>query len=458
MTANPATDVRAVLYLRQSLDATGDQLAVQRQREACQRIARERGWTVAGEYVDNSISASDRRKVRPGYDRLVADYAADRFDAIIVWDLDRLTRQPRQLEDWIDAAEGRGLRLVTANGEADLTTDGGRMYARIKAAVAKGEVERKGARQRAAAAQRADQGRPPLGPPLTGYTSKGEIVEDEAARVKELFERFAAGDSLKSLAAWLADTGAPTRRGGKWNPSSVSTILKNPRYAGRAVYDGRETGKRGAWTPIIDEDTFAVVASRLRDPRRRTAHGTDRKHLGGGLYLCGAADCGRPVVTWSGSRYRCPDGHVTRSRGPVDRWVLMIVLARLARRDLADLLPKADPEAVKALDAEASALRRHIEAIESDYDDRLIDGRRYQVATAKAKAELADVENRRRALGAGAGAAAAILTADDPVAAFEAAPLMLQRAVIDTLYVVRLHSAPRGSRTFKPETVQVDPR
>ncbi|WP_267888213.1 recombinase family protein [Mycobacterium ostraviense] len=49
------------------------------------------------------------------------------FDALVVWDLDRLTSQPRQLEDWIDAAEGRGLALITTNGEADLTTDGGRM-------------------------------------------------------------------------------------------------------------------------------------------------------------------------------------------------------------------------------------------------------------------------------------------------------------------------------------------
>ena len=61
-------------------------------------------------------------------------------------DVDRLTRQPSQLEEWIDRAEEHGLKLVTSNGDADLSTDGGRMFARIKAAVARGEVERKGAR------------------------------------------------------------------------------------------------------------------------------------------------------------------------------------------------------------------------------------------------------------------------------------------------------------------------
>jgi DNA invertase Pin-like site-specific DNA recombinase len=80
-------------------------------------------------YIDQSKSATDRTKKRPAYDRMVADYLDGAFDAIICYDLDRLTRQPRQLEDWIDAAELRGLALVTANGDADLSTDGGRMYA-----------------------------------------------------------------------------------------------------------------------------------------------------------------------------------------------------------------------------------------------------------------------------------------------------------------------------------------
>ena len=78
---------------------------------------------------------------------MVASFERGEIDAIICWDLDRLTRQPWQLEEWIDRAEEQGLKLVTANGDADLATDGGRMYARIKAAVARGEIERKSMRQ-----------------------------------------------------------------------------------------------------------------------------------------------------------------------------------------------------------------------------------------------------------------------------------------------------------------------
>ncbi len=447
--------VKAAVYLRQSLDATGDELAVQRQRADCLRIAAELGWEVVGEYVDNSISASDARKARPGYDRLVADHAAGVFDALICWDLDRLTRQPRQLEDWIDAAADRGLRLVTANGEADLSTDGGRMYARVKAAVARAEIERKAARQRAAAAQRAEHGRPPMGPRLTGYRSDGTLVEDEAAIVLRVFERFAGGDSLRSLAAWLAETGVPTRRGGTWNPSTVATILRNPRYAGRAVYDGKPTGKAGAWEPIVKPELFDRVQWKLDDPRRRTQEGTDRRYLGSGLYRCGV--CDRPVNSHTGLRYRCPAGCLIRSAHPIDALVCDVVRARLAQPDLADLLlPAADAEMVRALNATIEAKVARIEQVEYDYDVGDIDGRRYRVATDKARAELAAARGQLARLTGGAGAAEEVLFGDDPAASFDAAPLMIRRSVIDLLMRVRLLSAPQGRRGFDPKTVTIE--
>ena len=88
--------VHAAIYLRISLDKTGEELGVDRQREDCEEIARQRGWKVVETYVDNSISASKRTVRRPAYDRMVADHAAGKFQALVCWDLDRLTRQPRQ--------------------------------------------------------------------------------------------------------------------------------------------------------------------------------------------------------------------------------------------------------------------------------------------------------------------------------------------------------------------------
>jgi DNA invertase Pin-like site-specific DNA recombinase len=104
------TSLRAAIYLRVSLDQTGERLGIARHREECQRLISQRGWEFVGEFVDNSISATDARKNRPRYDALVRAYSDGKFDALVCYDLDRLTRQPRQLEDWIDAAEGGAWR------------------------------------------------------------------------------------------------------------------------------------------------------------------------------------------------------------------------------------------------------------------------------------------------------------------------------------------------------------
>jgi DNA invertase Pin-like site-specific DNA recombinase len=447
----------AAIYLRVSLDHTGEELAVKRQREDALKIIESRGWTLAGEYVDNSISASDSRKQRPGYDALCRDYEAGRFGALIAWDLDRLTRQPRQLEDWIDRAEERGLQLVTANGEADLSTDGGRMYARIKLAVAKGEVERKSARQRRAQQQRAEMGRPAKGVRLTGYTLDGHVVPAEAKIVRRIFDRFAAGDTLKGIAADLERDGIETRRGGRWTSSSVSSILRNARYAGRSVYKGEDVGA-ATWDAIVPESQFAAVHSRLDDPRRKTrGESTARKHLGSGLYFC---TCGLRVHSSSGlgsgmHRYTCRNTCHYRSGKPVDDFVLAVIRGRLAQPDLRELLVRpADESELASLSAEREDIRHRMASFEADYDAGLIDGRRLKAATDKASARLEEVRRAEAKLLAQFGPDS-ILAAENPVEAFDAAPLAIRQQVIDSLAHITLKKGKHGSRTFDPNTVEI---
>lgn len=93
----------AVIYARISRDAEGTQLGVTRQLEDCRKAAITRGWPVVEEYVDNDVSAT-KAKPRPQYERMMTDLASGRAGALIVWDVDRLTRNPRELEDVIDLA------------------------------------------------------------------------------------------------------------------------------------------------------------------------------------------------------------------------------------------------------------------------------------------------------------------------------------------------------------------
>jgi len=287
---------------------------------------------------------------------------------------------------------------------------------------------------------------------LTGYTTKGEIVDSEAESVREIFARFAAGDSLRGLAQYLHEAEVPTRHGGQWSPKSVRNILTNPRYAGRAIYQGKTTGKNGIWQALVDPTEFDLVQAKLSDPRRRSQQGTDRKRVGSGLYLCGV--CGARVRSFSGGRYRCPHAHLNRTQEPVDAFVRAVMRARLGRPDLAGLLAEVEDPEVKKLAGEVNRLRRRLIKIDDDYDADLIDGRRFQTATEKARAALATAEAALGRSNANAGIKV-MLGSHDPVAAFDGAPLMLQRSAIDALMIVKLLPAPRGRKSFDPESVKI---
>lgn len=90
--------IRAAIYTRISFDDTKREEGVERQEHDCRKWAAANGWNVVAHYSDNSISASKFDVERPQYDLLCAAVLTGEVNAVIVWDVDRLTRQQGQLE------------------------------------------------------------------------------------------------------------------------------------------------------------------------------------------------------------------------------------------------------------------------------------------------------------------------------------------------------------------------
>lgn len=508
MSIRPATPRKAAIYLRISQDREMDGLAIDRQREQCEALAKYRQWEAVETYVDQSKSATDRTKVRPAYDQMVADYKAGAFTAIICYNLDRLTRQPRQLEDWIDATELNGLALVTANGDADLSTGGGRMYARIKAAVARAERERKGVRQLAAQLQRAKQGRAPNEIRPLGYATNEDVIPAEAEAVRAIYALFTRPnhpESLRSLARALSGTqeiegisprpkhshvvpseraerrlaegkeAHPTEPDGPWIPSPVLDILRNPRYARISTYtpktaqadggrrrswrarilrDDADEPIRGQWEAIVDDETWWRAQDILDNTERvtNTSGSTKRNHLGSGLYRC--AVCGGRV-TGAPRGYRCA-GHVMRTGSHIDEFVTEVIAGRLGQPDaLAKHQTSGEASETSGISAAIAEQGGRILRAQRDYDAEVIEGRNLKRIREAAEARIAELEAERllRELG---GALVPILGTEDPEAAFREAPLEVRRQVIDTLATVTLHAQPRGRRGFDPASVTVE--
>src|SRR5689334_6330799 len=105
---------RAAGYVRISRDPYGQEKGVSRQIEDIKALAAKLGWTIVEIFIENDTSAYKKRKVtlpdgstayrviRPEFARMLEALASGAIDGIIVYDLDRLARQPRDLEDLID--------------------------------------------------------------------------------------------------------------------------------------------------------------------------------------------------------------------------------------------------------------------------------------------------------------------------------------------------------------------
>jgi site-specific DNA recombinase len=469
--------VQSAAYLRISLDLTGQMLGIDRQRSATCQLCATRGWPPPVEYVDNSVGAWSPRGPGTAYARLLADARAGRIDAVIVWDLDRLTRSPSEVEDWIKICEKTGLRIVTVDGEIDTATENGRLFLRIKGAVARHELEHKAARQKAAHAQRAEKGLPPSGPRALGWGPDGTIIiPAEADAIRDACTAILAGASLRAIArAWntagLTTTpkrprGTPPdaeKIGQPWRPYSVRGVLLNPRIAGlRARQTSRDQWEiiaAGTWPALVPEGMWRAVSARLRDATRRTTDSTVRRYLLSGLAVCGVPGCGQLVVSGGRARprartYRCSaSNHLCRAAEPVDMWVVELVLRRLSRPDAASLLVDAARPDAGVLRERAVTLRADLDGLARLLLERVLTEAGVRAESMRIRAELAEVEAMMVDAGR-AGLLGPLIGAADVRAAWLALDVDAQRAVVtDLMAGLALMPPGRGARTFDPGTV-----
>lgn len=450
--------MRAFVYLRQSLDRQGSNAAVDRQREDCLKLCAERGWEVVNTFVDNDVSASSR-KPRPQYQRMLSQIEAGKADVLVAWHVDRLTRKITDLEHLIELSQNTGLRIATVTGDLDLSTDAGRLVGRILASVARGEVERKGARQKRAQQQAAQQGKPAGGRRAFGYGSDGiTMIEDEAKHVRQAYADVLTGASLKGIAKRWNDLGLTTTMGNPWRHDNIRGMLLNPRYAGIRTYRGEPVGP-AAWDPVVDEDTHAAAVALLTMPERRTTKSVARKYLLPAIALCWK--CGSDVATGHtrhGKRvYVCRAKKcISRKAEPVDAFVEELVIARLSQADAVNLLVGAGSPDLHEHRTKADAIRQRLDDLATGLEEGILTLAAVRRSSDRLRAELSAVEAKMRTA-THADVLTPLVTATDVGAAWKKTDLAQKRAVIDALVKITLLPPERGHQKFDPDKhLQID--
>ncbi|PWC39548.1 recombinase family protein [Azospirillum sp. TSO35-2] len=409
--ANGTVGDRVVIYARYS-DQKQDPSSIQAQLALCQDFAASKGWEVAGEFTDAMISGAT--KARDGYQAMLRVVDAGEADIVFAEALDRLTRDPEESHALFKRLKHRGVRLVTlAEGEVSnihvaVSGISNALYLEAVAfktrrsildKVRKGEIITGLAYGYRVVKVHAEDG--------TLVDRHWEIVEEQAAVVREIFTAFAGGHSPKQIARDLNTRSVPGPRGGIWRDTTTirghyeraSGILRNALYAGVLVFNRQSFSRNPAddakrvaslndesdWVrvpwpelAILPQALWDRVQQRLQDIRNGAVSSAirdvrpwehRRQHLLTGLAVC--AGCGMSLSNAGRDYLACNTAKLSPTscanqgslrRSVLEDTVLNALRDRLMQDDMVAPFVAAFREAVRTDGQEQTAEQRQMEA------------------------------------------------------------------------------------------------
>ncbi|MEY9968960.1 site-specific DNA recombinase [Streptacidiphilus sp. MAP12-16] len=347
------------------------------------RYVESRGGSYVYTYEEPDTSAWKRRRVRlrdgqvvyrvvrPVFEGALDDLKhgltpdGKRLDGLIVYDIDRLTRDNRHLEDAIEVVENFRRPIIDITGTLDLLSDNGRAVARVVTAMSNKQSADTARRVKRKHVAMQSRGIPGGGRRPYGWQDDRRTLDPiEAEHVRQAAHRLIAGTPLSAVvASWNSD-GLKTPSGIPWTSSAIKFVLRNPRicgYRGHGVADfNPETGTEnhrmeivfddqgkpviGQWEPILSVDEWQAVTDVIGSNRAASGANT-RKYLLTGTLRCDKDDCGQLLRATKAPPsagkpegyfyYNCPAKSSGRGCGGVripgpetDKLVTMMVIAK----------------------------------------------------------------------------------------------------------------------------------
>jgi len=206
------------IYVRVSTEEQAKEgISIDAQIERCKAFCKSRGWKVFRIYTDAGFSAGSLK--RPALKNLLDDIESKKFNILLFYKIDRLSRNLKDLLYMLDDLKNKGINFTSVTEQIDTTTAMGTAFFQILH-------------------------RAPMG---YTYRNKKLVVNDEdAEKVKEIFNMWASGVHYKEISEKF-----------KLPVSTLYEIIKNPIYIGKIRY--REQLYKAAHQPIIDEELFNKV-------------------------------------------------------------------------------------------------------------------------------------------------------------------------------------------------------
>ena len=289
---------KGVIYARYSSDRQNEQSIVG-QVDVCKKWASNNDIEIIDIYHDEALTGKTDK--RPAFQRVIKDAKIGKFDYIIVYKLDRFARNRYDSAIYKAQLKKYGVKVASAMENIAEGPEG-----IILESVLEGMAEYYSANLAQnvlrGMQQKAEQGKYMGGTIPLGYkidSDKNYVIDENSAfLVKQIYERYAGGYTIKEICQELNAAGYKSTTGNSFTYNSLHRVLTNPKYIGKYECLGVEL--EDVVPRIIDDETFEKVQQRVKLNKRAPARAKSSVdyHLTGKLF-CGC--CGSNMVGDSGT-------------------------------------------------------------------------------------------------------------------------------------------------------------
>ena len=262
--------MNVVIYARFSSHNQTEQ-SIEGQLKVCYEYAASNGYTVIREYIDRAISGTTDNRAE--FQQMISDSDNHLFQGVLVYQLDRFARNRYDSAIHKAKLKKNGVRVLSAKENISDDASGVLIEGVLESMAEYYSVElsQKIHRGMELNAQKCLSNGSNAG---LGFKVDSErrfyVDENEAKIVREIFERYAEGESNADIVRDLNERKLTTSLGREFNKNSLNRILTNKRYIGYYIYKGEETPN--GMPRIVSDELFFRVQKRISDSRKAPAH------------------------------------------------------------------------------------------------------------------------------------------------------------------------------------------
>ena len=260
--------MRGVIYARYSSDNQREE-SIEGQIRENTAYAQKNGIDIVGTYIDRAYSAKTDN--RPEFQRMIKDSAKKGFDVVIVWKLDRFSRNRYDSARYKAMLRKNDVKVVSATEAISEGAEGiilesvlegmAEYYsADLAEKVTRGMTEN-------ALKCRFNGGQIPLGYKIDDEQHY-QIDPEKAPLVVEVFRRYAGGESIADIIEDLNARGIRTVKGNRFNKNSLHRMFQNRRYIGEYSYN--DVVVPDAIPAIVSKEMFDRVTMRMTQNKHAT--------------------------------------------------------------------------------------------------------------------------------------------------------------------------------------------